>query len=105
MCGLRQPPHIVQPATHLAQPNLHAGLHSLGEPWADTTSAAGRMVLTVLAGIAEPERALIQQRASTINQFLCQPHYGVFPNHQFALQAALDELGMALRHWPWWWLN
>jgi DNA invertase Pin-like site-specific DNA recombinase len=42
-----------------------AGLRSLAEPWADTTSAAGRMVLTVFAGIAEFERALIQQRTST----------------------------------------
>ena len=39
-----------------------AGLRSLGEPWADTTSPAGRMVLTVFAGIAEFERALIQER-------------------------------------------
>ncbi len=29
-----------------------AGLRSLAEPWADTTSPAGRMVLTVFAGIA-----------------------------------------------------
>ena len=28
------------------------GLRSLAEPWADTTSPAGRMVLTVFAGIA-----------------------------------------------------
>ena len=41
-----------------------AGLRSLGEPWADTTSPAGRMVLTVFAGIAEFERALIFQRTS-----------------------------------------
>jgi DNA invertase Pin-like site-specific DNA recombinase len=39
-----------------------AGLRSLCEPWADTTSPAGRMVLTVFAGIAEFERALLQQR-------------------------------------------
>jgi len=39
-----------------------AGLRSLYEPWADTTSPAGRMVLTVFAGIAEFERALLQQR-------------------------------------------
>ena len=38
-----------------------AGLRSLSEPWADTTSPAGRMVLTVFAGIAEFERALIYQ--------------------------------------------
>jgi DNA invertase Pin-like site-specific DNA recombinase len=39
-----------------------AGLRSLSEPWADTTSPAGRMVLTVFAGIAEFERALIYER-------------------------------------------
>ena len=39
-----------------------AGLRSLHEPWADTTSPAGRMVLTVFAGIAEFERELIQER-------------------------------------------
>ncbi|BBS24576.1 hypothetical protein WP5W18E06_P10090 (plasmid) [Klebsiella quasipneumoniae] len=33
-----------------------AGLRSLAEPWADTTTPAGRMVLTVFAGIAEFER-------------------------------------------------
>ena len=42
-----------------------AGLRSLGEPWADTTSPAGRMVLTVFAGIAEFERALVHQRTSS----------------------------------------
>jgi DNA invertase Pin-like site-specific DNA recombinase len=42
-----------------------AGLRSIGEPWADTTSAAGRMVLTVFAGMAEFERDLIQQRTSS----------------------------------------
>lgn len=40
-----------------------AGLRSLHEPWADTTSPAGRMVLTVFAGIAEFERELIAKRA------------------------------------------
>ena len=42
-----------------------AGLRSLAEPWADTTSPAGRMVLTVFAGIAEFERELIYQRTSS----------------------------------------
>ena len=41
-----------------------AGLRSLAELWADTTSPAGRMVLTVFAGIAEFERALILGRTS-----------------------------------------
>jgi DNA invertase Pin-like site-specific DNA recombinase len=39
-----------------------AGLRSLHEPWADTTSPAGRMVLTIFAGIAEFERELIHER-------------------------------------------
>jgi len=41
-----------------------AELRSLAEPWADTTSPAGRMVLTVFAGIAEFERTLILGRTS-----------------------------------------
>ncbi len=44
---------------------LGAGLRSLGEPWADTTTAAGRMILTVFAGLAEFERALIRERTGT----------------------------------------
>ena len=39
-----------------------AGLRSIAEPWADTTTPAGRMVLTVFAGIAEFERSLIAAR-------------------------------------------
>jgi DNA invertase Pin-like site-specific DNA recombinase len=42
-----------------------AGLRSLAEPWADTTSPAGRMVMTVFAGIAEFERSLILERTRT----------------------------------------
>lgn len=45
--------------------NTGAGLRSLAEPWADTTSPAGRMILTVFAGIAEFERDLINERTST----------------------------------------
>ena len=41
---------------------IGAGLRSLAEPWADTTSPAGKMVLMVFAGIAEFERALIVER-------------------------------------------
>ena len=39
-----------------------AGLQSLEEPWADTTTPAGRMVLTMFAGVAEFGRALIRHR-------------------------------------------
>ena len=42
-----------------------AGLHSLAEPLADTTTPAGRMVLTVFAGIAEFERSLIIDRTKS----------------------------------------
>jgi hypothetical protein len=43
---------------------INAGLRSLAEPWADTTSPAGRMVLTIFAGIADFERSLIGERTS-----------------------------------------
>jgi len=41
-----------------------ASFRSLGDPWCDTTSAHGRLILTVLAGLAEFERELIVQRTS-----------------------------------------
>lgn len=41
-----------------------ASFRSLGEPWADTTSPAGRMILTVFAGLAEFERDLIASRTA-----------------------------------------
>lgn len=41
-----------------------AGLRSLAEPWADTTSPAGRMVLTFFGGVADFERSLILSRTS-----------------------------------------
>ena len=40
------------------------GLRSLHEPWADTTSPSGVMILTVFAGIATFERELIKERTS-----------------------------------------
>jgi DNA invertase Pin-like site-specific DNA recombinase len=42
-----------------------AGLRALAEPWADTMPPAGRVVLTVFAGIAGFERVLIHQRTSS----------------------------------------
>jgi DNA invertase Pin-like site-specific DNA recombinase len=39
-----------------------AGFRSLGDPWADTTTPHGRLMLTVLGGLAEFERALILSR-------------------------------------------
>ena len=37
---------------------------SLADPWADTTTPAGRLMLTVLGGLAEFERSLILARTS-----------------------------------------
>jgi DNA invertase Pin-like site-specific DNA recombinase len=39
-----------------------AGFRSLADTWADTTTAHGRLMLTVLAGLAEFERELIRAR-------------------------------------------
>jgi DNA invertase Pin-like site-specific DNA recombinase len=39
-----------------------AGFKSLGDTWADTTTAHGRFILTVLGGLAEFERELIRTR-------------------------------------------
>lgn len=37
---------------------------SISEPWANTTTYAGKMIMTVFAGIAEFERDLIRERTS-----------------------------------------
>jgi hypothetical protein len=39
-----------------------AGFRSLGDTWADTTTSHGRLMLTVLGGLAEFERDLIRMR-------------------------------------------
>ena len=41
-----------------------ASFKSLGDPWADTTTPHGRLMLTVLAGLAEFERHLILSRTA-----------------------------------------
>ena len=42
----------------------NAGFKSLADAWADTTTAHGRLMLTVLGGLAEFERELIRARTS-----------------------------------------
>ncbi len=39
-----------------------AGFRSLSEPWADTTTHAGKLMMTIFGGIAEFERELIRER-------------------------------------------
>src|SRR4051812_21261723 len=58
-----------------------AGFRSLGDTWADTTTAHGRLMLTVLGGLAEFERELIRARTSegrtrakARGQILGRPH-------------------------------
>jgi hypothetical protein len=46
------------------------GFKSLSDPWADTTTAAGRLMVTVPAGIAEFERTPISQR--TVERPACK---------------------------------
>jgi DNA invertase Pin-like site-specific DNA recombinase len=41
-----------------------AGFKSLGDTWADTTTARGRFLLTALGGLAEFERDLLRTRTS-----------------------------------------
>jgi DNA invertase Pin-like site-specific DNA recombinase len=41
-----------------------AGFKSLGDPWADTTTPHGKLMITVLGGLAEFERHLILSRTS-----------------------------------------
>jgi DNA invertase Pin-like site-specific DNA recombinase len=41
-----------------------AGFRSLGDIWADTTTPHGRLMLTVLGGLAEFERELIRSRTA-----------------------------------------
>jgi DNA invertase Pin-like site-specific DNA recombinase len=58
-----------------------AGFRSIGDAWADTTTAHGRLMLTVLGGLAEFERELIRARtgegrarAKARGQSLGRPH-------------------------------
>jgi DNA invertase Pin-like site-specific DNA recombinase len=41
---------------------LSVGFQSLGEAWCDTTTEVGRLMLTIMGGIAEFERSLIRSR-------------------------------------------
>ena len=58
-----------------------AGIRSLHESWADTTSSLGRLLVTLLGGVAEFERDLIlsrtsegRARAKARGQSLGRPH-------------------------------
>jgi DNA invertase Pin-like site-specific DNA recombinase len=72
-----------------------AGFRSLADAWADTTTAHGRLMLTVLGGLAEFERELIKARtaegrarAKARGQHMGRP--GALTRHQ--RQEALEAL-------------
>ena len=50
--------------TLAAVADKEAGFLSLGDAWADTTTPHGRLMLTVLGGLAEFERELIRARTA-----------------------------------------
>src|SRR3954447_24129727 len=70
-----------------------AGFRSLADAWADTTTAHGRLMLTVLGGLAEFERDLIRARTSegrvrakARGQSLGRPHKLTLHQRREALQ-------------------
>jgi DNA invertase Pin-like site-specific DNA recombinase len=77
-----------------------AGLRSLGDAWADTTTPHGRLMLTVLAGLAEFERELIRTRTgegrarAKARGVKLGPHYKLTP-HQKREALARRERGEA----------
>lgn len=79
-----------------------AGLRSLAEPWADTTSPTGKMLLTILTGIAEFERALIITRTAEGRAAARQRGVKFGPKYklstdQIALASAAIEGGQTVR--------
>src|SRR6195952_2691382 len=79
-----------------------AGFRSLGDDWADTTTAHGRLMLTVLGGLAEFERELIRARTSegraralARGQILGRPHKLTPHQRREALQR--NEAGEPVR--------
>lgn len=56
-----------------------AGFRSLADAWADTTTPHGRLMLTVLGGLAEFERELIRARTGEGPQASAGPWRKVWP--------------------------
>src|SRR5882757_5859066 len=73
-----------------------AGFRSLGDSWADTTTPHGRLMMTVLAGIAEFERSLILQRTgegrtrAMAEGVKFGPNFKLTPHQQREALARLD---------------
>jgi hypothetical protein len=65
--GVKEQSNSLWPAASAARgqsaPQRANGFRSLKDTWADTTTPHGRLMLTVLGGLAEFERELIRARA------------------------------------------
>ena len=82
-----------------------AGFRSLGDAWADTTTAHGRLMLTVLGGLAEFERELIRTRTGEGRARAVARGHGPAAQAHPAPAARGDQAsrpgrGIARRHWP-----
>jgi DNA invertase Pin-like site-specific DNA recombinase len=78
-----------------------AGFRSLGDPWADTTTPHGRLMLTVFGGLAEFERSLImtrtgEGRARTMARVVRFGRKPKLTAHQVAEAKARRDAGEAL---------
>jgi DNA invertase Pin-like site-specific DNA recombinase len=78
-----------------------AGFRSLGDPWADTTTPHGRLMLTVLGGLAEFERSLIltrtgEGRARAMARGVRSGRKSKLTAHQVAETTKRREAGEAL---------
>jgi DNA invertase Pin-like site-specific DNA recombinase len=78
-----------------------AGFRSLGDPWADTTTPHGRLMLTVLGGLAEFGRSLMLARTGEgrARAMARGVRFGRKPKltvHQIAEAKARREAGEAL---------
>jgi len=61
-----------------------AGFRSLADAWADTTTAHGRLMLTVLGGLAEFERELIRARTGCTDASFCSPESMAYCVRQYS---------------------
>jgi DNA invertase Pin-like site-specific DNA recombinase len=81
-----------------------ASFKSLVDAWADTTTPHGRLILTVLGGLAEFERELIRERtgegrrraAAAGKKFGRKPKLSVYQEREVILRRAEGESLMAL---------
>jgi DNA invertase Pin-like site-specific DNA recombinase len=69
-----------------------ARFKSLAEPWADTTTPAGRLMLTVIGGLAEFERHLIKDRTSDGRERAKRAGVRFGPKHKLTSHQRLEVL-------------